>query len=254
MEAAYFDISVSDDLEMAKIDVLEERVNNHIRFFWMTVGAIVIALVWIGSQLYSINSHLGPLEGKVTKAELSSQAALPQPAFEQSLGDFKQAVTDARKKDVKIPAPVLSDIQSKLKTSNSSAQDYWPAVSEFVNYRSFLEGKSVQSLEALPVCRGPYTNAFGVPANKEGQVVGPAVPARIVEHDCKVVLDGIEASHMGYTDCLVIYHGGPVKQLSDVFFKNCVFKIDIPPSPPSEGKKIGETLLAANNLADVQLL
>lgn len=221
------------------------------------ISAVCLALLWylgwMGTQVVEQGKKLTVIDTKLTVLGLQSQAALPQSAFEQSLGDFKQVVADARKKDVKIPPPVVSNIQTKLKDSNLSSPGFWPAVSEFVNYRSFLEGKNISALEALPSCRGPYINSAAVPANQNGQVIGPPIPARIVERNCKVVLDGIEAAHMGYEDCLVIYRGGPIKRLSDVVFQNCIFEIDLSSSPPPEGQKIGETLLAANNLGDVRL-
>src|SRR5258706_928158 len=138
---AWAAIQELESLEMAKIDVVEERLNNHIKFAWSIIAAIVVALGYIGVQLYSINGRLGELSGlnaKVTKVELQSQAALPQSAFDKALPDIRSTIAAARKDRVSLPPAVIEGLRSKLLASNSTAPDFWPTLSEFVSYRSAL--------------------------------------------------------------------------------------------------------------------
>jgi hypothetical protein len=248
----------SECSEMAKIDVLEERLSNHIKFFWRICAGIIIALGYIAYSLYQINgrlSNVDGLEGRVTTAELKSQAALPIADFQKSLPDLKSAVISARKSGITISPAVISDIQNKLQATPPTATDFWPTVSEFVSYRSAFSVSDIQKLKSLPNCKGPYIDAFSQGITKEGTPVGPQIPTKIEERDCKLILDNIEAGHMTYTNCFVEYSGGPIKRLDDVTFQNCVFEFSIPssPPPPPEGARIGETLLASNDLSSVHL-
>lgn len=127
--------------DMAKLDVVEERLNNHIKFAWCVIGAIVATLAGMAVELYRINGHLGELDSlnaKVTKVELQNQASLPQPAFDKALPEIRSAVAAARKDRISVPPAVIEGLKIKLLAANSEAPDFWPTLSEFVSYRSAL--------------------------------------------------------------------------------------------------------------------
>ena len=71
----YTEIQELGFFEMARVDVIEERLNNHIKFFWCVVAGILAVLGYMAVELYHINGHLGELEGlkeKVTKIALQT--------------------------------------------------------------------------------------------------------------------------------------------------------------------------------------
>jgi hypothetical protein len=149
---AYAEIEL-ESFEMAKIDVIEERLNNHIKFAWCVIAAIVGTLAYMAVELYRINGHLGELDGlkeKITKVELQTQASLPQSAFDEALPEIRSAVADARKDRISVPPAVIEGLRSKLLASNSAAPDFWPTLSEFVSYRSALSHHAAAAASAQP--------------------------------------------------------------------------------------------------------
>src|SRR5882762_1058598 len=126
---------------MAKVDVIEERLNNHIKFFWCVIAAVLGALGFLAVELYRINGHLGELDGlkeNVTKVELQTQALLPQPAFDKTLPDLRSVIATARKENIRVPPKVIEGLQSKLLAADSTAPEFWPTVAEFISYRSLV--------------------------------------------------------------------------------------------------------------------
>jgi hypothetical protein len=224
-------ITEAEYFEMAKIDVLEERVNNHIRFFWVVTGAIIAALSGIGISLYSINGKLGdliPLKGKVTGLDIQIQTSLPQAAFDKALPDIRSMIAAARKDRISVPPAVIEGLRSKLLASNSSAPDFWPTLSEFLSYRSVLSYHAVAAPTApigmyyfakLPDCSDSLPKPMTI---KEILSPNEAVPNRGLYENCQFVLDSpIQTQRINgilnngtplltFKNCIVEYHGGEI--------------------------------------------
>ena len=214
-------------LEMAKIDVIEERLNNHIKFAWCAVAAIFGALCFMGGELYRINGRLGAIDGlkeKVTKIELQTQASLPQSSFEKALPDIRSAVADARKDRINVSSAVVEELTSKLLASNSAAPDFWPTLSEFVSYRSTLSYDAAAtpvrpigqySFARVPDCIDSLPQPMKI-TSTSGFTKG-------FYENCRLVLDSEEQNKklnailsgntpaIMFQNCLIEYHGGDIK-------------------------------------------
>jgi hypothetical protein len=220
--------------EMAKVDVIEERLNNHITYFRFALAGILAALSFLAVELYHLNGRLGELNSlnaKVTKVELQSQASLPQPAFDKALPDIRSAVAAARKDSISVPPTVIDGLRSKLLASNSQAPDFWATLSEFVSYRSTLNYHSTVMADF------PLTGKFYAFTNQVPNCMdSPPKPMRVKEvlnpqqitnnpglyENCRFVLDSptqdqaLNAILKGNTpfitfkNCLIEYHGGEI--------------------------------------------
>ncbi len=223
---AYAEIEL-ESFEMAKIDVIEERLNNHIKFAWGVIAATLGVLGCMAVELYRINRHLGEIDGfkqEVTKIELQTQASLPQPAFEKALPDIRSAVATARKDRIKVPPAVIEGLRSKLLASDSSAPDFWPTLSEFVSYRSSLSYRAsaaaapvptmAYSMKKIPDCVDSLPQSMRIESTSSF--------SKGLYENCRFVLDSeaqdkkLNAILSGNTPvivfqhCLIEYHGGEI--------------------------------------------
>lgn len=270
LQAYAHEIQELEPFEMAKIEVIEERLNNHISFFWAVIGAGVLALGFMAVELYRINGHLGELDGlkeKVTKVELQTQASLPQPAFEKALPDIKSALADAHKDRIRVPPGVIEGLRSKLLASNSDATDFWPTLSEFVSYRSALSyhpaaatfrvpgekraNRGVYSLANIPDCTDSLPKPMTV---KEVLSPNEATQNPGLYENCRFVLDSAEQDQklnailrgktplITFRNCLIEYHGGEINLI--LAWDKAPFTITIVGRGPEDPSKIVHTTLS----------
>lgn len=178
--------------------------------------------------LYRIRTHTNDrfkaIEKKLTASELQSQASVPQAVFEKTLPDLRSAVTDARKKDVRVSPAVIEDLRSKLLATSSSTPEFWPTVSEFVSYRSLVASELPEQArklrtEEIRTC----TDSLPQPMRLK-EVLSPqrAITTRGVYENCRFVLDSPEqdatlnailkgnTSLITFRNCLIEYHGGDI--------------------------------------------
>ena len=232
---AYAEIQELESFEMAKVDVIEERLNNHIRFAWCVIAAILGTLGIMAVELYHINGHLGELDSlkeKITKIEIHTQASLPQSAFEKALPEVRAAIATARKDRISVPPTVIEGLRSKLLASNSEAPDFWPTLSEFVSYRSSLSYRPPAAESTSTPSEGPYAFARLLPDCTDSppkpmtvkEVLSPnqITQNRGLYESCRFVLDSatqdqkLNAILKGNTplitfkNCLIEYRGGEI--------------------------------------------
>jgi hypothetical protein len=233
---------------MAKIDVIEERLNNHIKFAWCVIAAIVAAMCFLAVELYRINGHLGELDGlkeKVTTVGLQSQASLPQPEFDKELPNIQSAIAAARKDHISVPPPVIDKLRSKLLASNAEAPDFWPTLSELVSYRSSISYHASAASASTPsIGRLSFKTVPNC-------VDSPPEPMRIVSttgfskgvyENCRFVLDSAAQGQklnailrtstpvIVFQHCLIEYNGGEITLI--LAWNNAPFTFVVPPQGP----------------------
>jgi len=181
-------------------------------------------------ELYRINGRLGELNGlnaKVTKVELQSQAALPQSAFDKALPDIRSTIATARKDRISVPSAVIEGLRSKLLASNSAAPDFWPALSDFVSYRSALSYNApapaspigMYAFATLPDCTDSLPKPMTI---KEVLSPNEVRPNRGLYENCRFVLDSAKQDQklnailkgntplLTFKNCLIEYQGGEI--------------------------------------------
>ena len=229
-------------LQMAKLDVVEERLNNHIKFAWCVMAAIVATLAYMAVELYRINGRLGELNGlnvKITKVELQSQASLAQSVFDKTLPDLRTTVATARKENVRVPPKVIEDLNAKLLKTTSDAPDFWPTLSEFINYRSLVASVSPEKVNRL--LSGKIPNCTDSPP-KPMTVLSTTEMSKGSYEDCRLVLDSEEQDQklnailktntavIVFRNCLIEYHGGDINII--LAWKKEPFNVTLTPPDP----------------------
>jgi hypothetical protein len=166
-------LPLEDDGAMATtVATLEERVNNHIKFFWTVVAA---GAVWMGALTYAIyqisgtvnriettqtsklggiNQSIEQIRRDLSPLQINAQASLPPDSFQTELPKLKAALATAKTAQVPVSPNVLTEVQSKLLSTNRDNPYFWPTVSEFVSYRSQMNVADFQKLlrSDLPNC------------------------------------------------------------------------------------------------------
>lgn len=251
---------------MAKVDVIEERLNNHIKFFWWVIGAVLAALGFMAVELYRINGHLGELDGlkeKVTKVELQTQASLPQAAFDKALPDIRSTVAAARKDRISVPPALIEGLRSKLLASNSAAPDFWSTLSEFVSYRSSLSYRAAAASAPTPLTKNysivrltpDCTDSLPKPmAITEVRSPNEAVNSRGLYENCRFVLDSTKQNQtlndilrrstpvITFKNCLIEYHGGEINLI--LAWDKEPFTLTIVGRGPGDPNKVIQTTLS----------
>jgi len=202
---------------------------------WGGAGAAVAILILAVTQWTAYiefrtqtNDRLGIIEKKKTTSELQSQASLPQAAFDKALPDIRSTVAAAHKDSISVPPAVIEGLRSKLLASNSAAPDFWPALSEFVSYRSALGYHAavapapligVVSFAKFPDCTDSLPRPITI---KEVLSPHEATPNRGLYENCRFVLDSATQDQtlntilkgntplITFKNCLIEYNGGEI--------------------------------------------
>jgi hypothetical protein len=252
---AFIEYFIEGGFEAMAMPTIPERVHAiekslHSLQGWikgLTVGAaLLIAVVgwWASSQLMpmiqkdetntaanataigEIKGRLDELSGRQAKLEIQHDAGLSPQALAQTLPDFRSAVQIATQQKVKIARTVSNTLSKKLQQIGASAAEYWPAIAEFISYRSFnlvtedtikqLAEKSLSNCTDLPLAN-PVVSKVLNPRQFQYQVP--------TYENCRVTLDSEKDNQainkyllmispfLRFEHCLVVYRGGPVNLL-----------------------------------------
>lgn len=217
---------------------------------------------WVGTQIVEHGKNLVSIQAKLVAIGLQTQASLPQSAFDKALPDIRSTVAAARKDSISIPPEVIEGLRSKLLASNSAAPDFWPALSEFVSYRSALSyhdaaaptpltGKFSFAFAKLPDCTDSLPKPMSI---KEVLSEHEAVQNRGLYENCRLVLDSgkqdqiLNAILRGSTplltfkNCLIEYHGGEISLI--LAWDKEPFTLTVVGRGPEDPTKIMHTTLS----------
>jgi hypothetical protein len=248
------------------VAALEERVNNHIKFFWVVVaagfawmGAITLLLIHVNGTASSLARTQTRVEIGLIRQNIQDYAALPANEFKGTLPDLSSAIAAAKQKNVKVSPKVIGDLQEKLIESTGSP-NFWPAAAEFISYRSALTHEDIANFrKTMPRCLDlqphPATTAEAISPGEQTVKINPAY-----YEDCQLQLDSPREDEMisfwaqrapalTFRHCLVIYQGGAVRlELGNwpLTFENCLWDLVVSEKPPASGQKVTETLLTSN--------
>lgn len=243
MQAVSLDYAVcpSDlgDLELmanaAQFAALEERVSNHIKFFWVVVA---FGFVWLGA----ITAFLVQINSTVSHAETTRTTLMNRVAAAE-LGTLKAALETAQQTGQVIPDTQLVDYKHALQQSPTSVSGYWTTVASIINYQSFLD--QVQGRAPDPTAVSNH--CFIVAPNSYNNIYQD-VPFS----NCVVDLDTNSFSNVVFQNSVVRYRGGPVS-LKNVRFVNCRFVLDIPTAAPVNRER-DQLLMTLFNAPDTKII
>jgi hypothetical protein len=245
-----------------------------ILFLWSQWGTYVEFRTHTGDRLDGVEKSLARLE-------LRNQASLSQSTFEKALADLKTVITTARKKDVRVSPLIVEDLQAKLVAANHSAPDYWPTAAEFITYRSHLGTGSAPSqlancTDSLPTISKVLESTPSTLEVTPGVYENCRVTLDSAEDDKRINEILSERSPtLTFRHCVVVYRGGSVNLIlswsnrpikitegahpaarpptfgtvstpNTIKFEDCLFDFSIQATPPPEGQRATETLLAQN--------
>jgi len=230
-----------------KVATLEERVANHIKFFWASIS---LGAAWLAAGtflLLSVNSKVGEIQVLLAAQRLDKAAS--QPDLRTSPREAKKAVEDAIKTNTILPAKLISDAGKSFASASAKNPEAWPVLTTLMDYRSHLNGlvfvfpptgavpeDTEFELNPVPGKDRPII-AFvrnGVPIQdaarleKIGKPTNPNVkvgPVHLIARGGAFNLDGWNIAHVIFFGTEVHYSGAPII-LEDVLFVNCTFVFD----------------------------
>jgi hypothetical protein len=194
---------------------------------------------------------------------LGASSKLPLEEFRRQLKEFKALMGVAADAQASIPPATLAEIEKRMRAVQTDTPVYWQAAAAFVTYKSAVTGVSIRE---LPAC-----------LNKEPVIrLAKAIDAKqttieltkAVYEDCEFVIDSpvaaaVRQKFLNFTGLelrrvRVVYQGGevlfPSGSAGVATFIDCSFVLSLPGEPSKTGRGLIQTLLAATNLSNVEMI
>lgn len=232
--------SQTETFDMAiTIATLEERVTNHIKFFWVVVGFGFVWLSVLSALIYRTNDSVNRVEkaqvdapAKIV-AKILSESETSNAATVANLNAVVTILQSSKVGQVRPDVSVLRTVSSKLSDVQGKHPDLpqvWQATGAFINYKSdvLLPASSTTLTSAKNVrCEQKLTQAGWVFSNCETTL------EELAQAIQGTVVNGLPAPFT-FLHCIVHYKGGaiPAKRM---IFLDCVFRFQVLAVPPPEG-------------------
>lgn len=242
----------------------------------LSLLAVVITLgLWAINRVSSnatfqsnTNSDIKRLQGDVeaiktslARQQVVSQASLPQSAFAASLPELRASLSQVREQKTPVSKGVIAEVQEKLAATSTNAPGYWPAASEFINFREAAYHMDQSSMAYLPRCADTRIHSATVAETAPpGSTLIKINPPYY--QDCQIQLDSAEQAQriaaantspidrmIAFKHCLVTYSGGSVELLRlipNLRFTDSSWYVNVPVEPPITGQKLTQMLVASN--------
>jgi hypothetical protein len=241
---------------------LEERVTNHIRFFWAIVAAAFIWGGWISLEITQIRGSVNPL---VAAHQLTAAANYPTDAKSQA--EVLRATERAKQSQVPIPTPVLAEAGKSFVAASKTDPQAWQTVKILMEYRSNVNSLTFVFPSTGLVSQNTIFALKGVLGKNPPQVSSAAAGAPIAEAarlqeigkptngnvtigtshllltGGATSLDNMDIAHAIFVGVEVHYSGAP-SLLDDVLFVNCTFVFD----NSERSRMLAENIIASRNV------
>ncbi len=264
------------------LDHKDDGFNNAVDRELNKPGGISARLASLEQSTDELRTTLRTLElflPDVIKRQFESASKLPIGTLQQRLPEVAHLVAAAETQKTKVDLKVLASLTNNLVRVSDKSEGYWPVAGDLINYRSFSIANS-WSKENLPNCidMKPETSTMVIPflLNGKSQKVETTLASF---RNCRVTLDSARdgerlsamllhenTSVIGFFQCLVVYHGGPIAfpiawkdhnvssssgvslsvSANTLQFSDCLFDFSISPSSSIEAKQLTKLLLAQN--------
>lgn len=221
---------------------------------------------WIGTRVVDIGTRIGVIEQTLRLSQVSAD-----PTNLKNISEAKAILTTAQQKNIRIDPNILKETGDKFITTSSTQPASWPAVQQYLDYRSFLNRSLAPSPTDLKPVNMDYWTAFLKyrsinpphgrlivsakigPVSSENsarfELLDKPHPGQGVElfviggKDIEIGLDGFYLKNVIIRDIHIQYHGGHVI-LENVYFVNCVFDFE----PGIKSQELGKAILASTTV------
>lgn len=135
-----FYINFRSHSKMTTIATLEERVGNHIKFFWGVSAVFAVWLAGISVALYNMNGTLGSLNRNISEIKLPQQIEQVslRPQEQQSQDEVVSLLRQAKQSAILLPEPVIQRAGTRFIGAANVNPAAWDTAANFLNYRSYL--------------------------------------------------------------------------------------------------------------------
>jgi len=278
--------NIENDIAEIKGTIKPKELPAGVRFilFPLTVAAlagIMGAVIHLEITVAGMQNSMGVVQGALAKQTLTTDAALPTSEFKVVLPELASAIAVTRRQKVKVLPQIISDLQQHLTATDTDAPSFWPAVSEFISYKS-LNSTSWSAPNNLPTCTDSE------PASSTVSILSPT-QATInpgVYENCRFILDSPrEDARLNeiiqkrlavviFKHCVIVYRGGPINLVlaldkynlpwsteqngqhlegrvnisvrNAVQFQECLFDFVLHGEPQKSGRELTKFLLASS--------
>jgi hypothetical protein len=258
MAAEYFPLFLCETNEMTisvteRVGVLEEKVKNHITFFWTAVGALGLWLGWVSVILYQTHSSVGSLAqnqantpAQIVAEILKKQMDSPQDA-QESLATASMILRSSPIKSKKPSLDALKPIADELSRAADrypKLPEVWQATGEFINYKSVsLVSSAAQIAEKKPC-------GFGA---------GPYITYR----NCEISLEKVAQTMGGnstnggptpylFINCVVDYSGGAIPD-GPMTFVGSEFRFHVSTTPSLHAQETMRLIAASDSFDQISI-
>jgi hypothetical protein len=203
------------------------------------------------AQVHELTKEVSKANGELTairtiwQEQVKRASELKPAAFERALPKTADALELALKLDLPISSEVRGAMRRNLLLTDPNAPSYWPAVAQFVTFRSR------QNAPPLLVDKGPTLPTCSVVKEGESwggsaipQPNGTIKPTITTFSDCAQDIDNRTFKNSTFKHAFIIVSGGQIRLLN-VTFEDCVFLVRLPEDPKEPARQFGRRLLVA---------
>ena len=197
------------------VAVLEERVKNHVQFFW-TVVAFLVA--WLGVGTYFLVDMRGDVKVLLRPQNLVKAASTPDDP--KSQGEAKKIIAEAQNSAIPLPQAVVEQTGKKFVDAGDVNSGAWQVALGYLRYRSTLNESSLASYHWAKV-NDPYKSNLAFRGN-EMYITRETVPCSEGSIQARII--DLPGSETGKCSEYILFLGGQVPALDGNHFKNTIFK------------------------------
>ena len=235
---------------------LEERIDNHIKFFWVVVAfqfTCLAGLLWLGLQARSSINTIAKTEAnapaQIVASILSNRPSTPTEAaasLDAASAIFKTAKVGKTRPD----AAKLKNVAEQL----ANAQNAFPDLPQVWNTTGAFIGYKFQAL--LPAAGKIREQVGGTACKAAGQL-----PGSWRFENCEVSLEDLARRFHRDTqnnqpipfeliNCIVRYSGGSLPD-APIIFRNSLFIFDVTVVPPRNAERLMNELAQTDQIEQV---
>jgi hypothetical protein len=187
----------------------------------------------IETRLTTIDGHLFNLRAAQSPEKVIEEfPSLDQKTFQKSLVALR-TVSDKYPSNSKPDPNTITQISEKLRRTNESTPEYWPALLQFLTFAS-----AVFAPPDVPPPGVPHIVLSNISNESSFPILG-TVEKKIV------LLDGWQIANEKFIKCRIMFTQNAVK-LRNVTFINCVFEMPVTNTPTPFLKDASRRLLASD--------
>jgi hypothetical protein len=253
----------------SRLDILEERVKNHIKFFWTIVAAGFVCLGALALLVYNTRPTVGGDARLVHELEAPKSPQQLQANLSTITAEIQTARVEGRRPNPR-RTELLSVALSKVVEHNPDLSEAWSTTAELISYRS-------QTMRPAPK-QLPRCDLKGIKPEVKSRTLsdgGLRIYPGFYLSNCSLKLEDVPPLALSgkelpksfpiqtpaegkiefplyLSDGEVIYGGGPITPNAGFVFSHCSFDIKTDGVPNPSARAILEAALKNEALIDTR--